>query len=278
VRSPLVLSLIPAMSKTQRDLGVLTLNVCSPSQARAERQLEWLSKRPEQVFVLTEMSDGVGSTLLVERLRSAGWNVQCREPQGGERGVLIASRVALGREVPAIVSYLPERVAAISIGTLEIIGVYAPSRDDSAEKVARKRRFLAELLTVVGARPASDTVLIGDLNIVERGQRSGDGTFREWEYELYEELPSLSWMDAYRVLHPDRVEYSWVGVDGVGHRFDHTFITGDLTDRLLRCEYVHETRETDLSDHSALHLELSGVEAAPIEVDESLSGEQPTLF
>ncbi len=46
-------------------LRVLTLNVASPSTARAERQLAWLSERPEQVLVLTELSSGAGSRLLL---------------------------------------------------------------------------------------------------------------------------------------------------------------------------------------------------------------------
>jgi exodeoxyribonuclease-3 len=259
-------------------LEILTLNVCSPSRARAERQLEWLAERPEQVLVLTETSDGTGTQLLDERLRSAGWEVRRPVPGEAERGVLIASRVALGAEGSPSATYLRERVESVSIGSLEVIGVYAPSRDDSAEKVARKRRFLAELLTVIGERPSRETVMIGDLNIVERGQRSSGGEFRDWEYELYEELPNLGWLDAYRALHPERVDYSWVDLEGRGYRFDHAFISGELRERLSRCEYLHETREVDLSDHSAMVIALTGVEHAELAVDESLAGRPPSLF
>jgi exodeoxyribonuclease-3 len=259
-------------------LRILTLNVCNPSRARAERQLQWLSGRPEQILVLSETSDAGGSELLAERLRSAGWEVRFPVPQTGERGVLVASRVALAAVPTMTVSYLPHRVAAVSIGTLEIIGVYAPSRDESAQKIARKRRFLAELLTVIGARPSVETVVIGDLNIVERGQRSLGGTFRDWEYELYEELPALGWLDAFRALHADRTESSWVDPDGVGFRFDHCFICGALANRLRRCDYLHETRETGLTDHSALTLELRADNLKPLDVSPSLDGAPPTLF
>jgi exodeoxyribonuclease-3 len=261
---------------TDETLTILTLNVYSPSPTRAERQLEWLSKRPEEIFVLTETSNGRGSELMVERLRSAGWMVAGRTPREHERGVLIASRVALGAS-DTTVDYLPERVATVTVGGLEIVGVYAPSRDDSAEKVARKRRFLAELLTVVGAGKARGRVLIGDLNVVERKGSTG-GVFRDWEYELYEELPNLGWLDAYRALHPDRVELSWVDGDGRGYRFDHAFITADMRERMLRCEYVHETREAELSDHSAMVVELKGIDRERLEVDQSLAEGPPSLF
>jgi exodeoxyribonuclease III len=261
----------------KESLTILTLNVCSPSVSRAEHQLEWLEERPEEVFVLTETSGGKGSEILADRLRSAGWAVAGGTPLGRERGVLIASRVALSAGETSVV-YLPERVMAVAIGRLEIIGVYTPSRDESAEKVARKRRFLAELLTVVGAGKVQDRVLIGDLNIVERGQHSAGGVFRDWEYELYDELPALGWLDAYRVLHPERVELSWVDGDGRGYRFDHTFITADLREQMLRCEYVHETREADLSDHSAMVIELTGVKFETLDIDQSLGAGPPSLF
>jgi exodeoxyribonuclease III len=258
-------------------LAVLTLNVCSPSRPRAERQLEWLDERPEQVFVLTEISGGGGSEFLAERMRSAGWAVSASSPRERERGVMVCSRVSLEPPSAPIASYLPERVEAVSLGGLELIGVYAPSRDESPEKVARKRRFLAELLTSIGAREPTATVLIGDLNIVERTNRAVDKVFQDWEYELYEELPSLGWLDAYRSLHPDRVELSWADGEGHGYRFDHAFVTADLRNCLLRCEYVHDTRDSDLSDHSAMVIELEDRPYQALDVNSSLAG-PPSLF
>ncbi|HET9164296.1 MAG TPA: endonuclease/exonuclease/phosphatase family protein [Solirubrobacterales bacterium] len=259
-------------------LSILTLNVCCPSVPRAERQLDWLGGRSEQIFVLTEVGAASGSALLAERLRAAGWAVRAPVPRDGERGVMICARVAIGEEHPPPVSYLRERAEAVSVGKIEMIGVYVPSRDDSPTKVARKRRFLTELLTALEERKSCSTVLIGDLNIVERSQRGVDRVFREWEYELYEELPNLGWLDGYRVLHPDRVEVSWADSEGQGFRFDHTFITEDLRDNLVRCEYLHETREGNLSDHSAMLIELDDVPFQELDVDSSLAAGEPSLF
>jgi exodeoxyribonuclease-3 len=266
------------MATVETGLAILTLNVCSPSTARAERQLEWLERREEQVFVLTEVSGGSGSGLIGERLRAAGWQLRAPQPRDGERGVMICSRVVIGDQRPAAVEYLRERAARVTVGEVDVIGVYAPSRDDSVERVARKRRFLSELLSALGQRGASTTVLVGDLNIVERSGRASDRLFQEWEYELYEELPRLGWLDAYRALHPDRVEMSWADGEGRGFRFDHSFITADLRERLERCEYLHETREEDLSDHSAMMLELGGIATSDLDVDTGLSGGPPSLF
>jgi exodeoxyribonuclease III len=258
-------------------LSVLTLNVCSPSLPRAERQLDWLDSRPEQIFVLTEIGVGAGSELLAERFRGSGWALRARRPSEGERGVMIASRVALGAETP-VDTYLPERVAVGQVGPLEVFGVYAPSRDDSAERIARKRRFLAELLTLLGERDPRSSVLIGDLNVVERSGRGSERGFQEWEYELYEALPRVGWLDAYRALHPDRVEVSWTDTEGRGHRFDHCLITADLRPALRRCEYIHETREGELSDHSAMVVEFSAIAAESLTVDPTLAPGPASLF
>lgn len=263
---------------TEESVAILTLNVCSPSKERAERVLEWLDERPEHVFVLSETSPGVGTKVLTERMRESGWEVRAPRPSEGERGVMICSRLALGPAPRPPASYLPERTEAVSVGGVELIGAYTPSRDDSPQKVARKRHFLSELLTVLGSRNPTRTVMIGDLNIVERSNRQVDKGFQEWEYELYEELPTLGWLDAYRALHPDRVEISWSDTEGRGYRFDHAFITSDLRSRLRRCEYLHETRETDLSDHSAMVIELESVAAESLEVDNSLGAGPPSLF
>jgi exodeoxyribonuclease-3 len=266
------------MGSEDGTVTILTLNVCSPSRPRAERQLDWLGERPEQVFVLTEIGVGQGSQMIADRLRGAGWTVRSATPGQGERGVMIASRLALGAERPSPTSYLPERTVEVTLGSLKLIGVYAPSRDESASKIARKRRFLAELLTTLAAREPTATVLIGDLNVVERSNRASDRTFQEWEYELYEDLPSIGWLDAYRALHPERVELSWTDTEGRGYRFDHCFTTGDLREYVRRCEYVHETRESELSDHSAMLLDLAIRAPKPLEVNSSLASGPPSLF
>src|SRR4029450_1991342 len=46
----------------------------------------------------------------------------------------------------------------------------------------------------------------------------------------------------------------------IGRRFDHAFCSPEF--KILRCEYLHEVRERNLSDHSALELEFA-LRAAP---------------
>jgi exodeoxyribonuclease-3 len=260
-------------------LGVLTLNVANPSAARAQRQLAWLSERPEQVLVLTETGSGAGSRLLLEHLASAGWDVRYGALQDRERGVAVAARLHAAPRDGDIVGYLPSRAEAVSFEQLDVVGVYVPSRDESAEKIERKRRFCQALSTFLTKRPARDAIIIGDLNVLEPVHRPHYGIFRDWEYRLYDEFLIRGFVDAYRLRHPNELEHSWVDYENRGYRFDHAFVSESLTERVRCCEYVHVPRERDLSDHSALVLELDWTHALEeLDVSESLTGEPPSLF
>lgn len=259
-------------------LGILTLNVGNPSTARAERQLEWLAERSDDIVVLTETSSTGGSQLLAKRLAGAGWDVRFPQPKGGERGVLVASRVQLEPRSGDLVPYLPARAEAVAVGDLDVIGLYVPSRDESLVKSERKQRFLSAVSQALAARPERGAVAIGDLNILEPTHRPRYAFFKDWEYAAYDEFLVQGWVDAYRLHHPDRMHYSWVSFDNDGFRFDHAFVTRALAERVLRCDYIHETRETELSDHSALTLEVVVSDVDVLAVDPSLSGEPPALF
>jgi exodeoxyribonuclease-3 len=195
------------------------MNVGNPSRQRAERQLEWLDQRDEDVLVLTETSASQGSDLLAARLSGVGWDVRYPLPDPGERGVLLASRARLLPRERDFVDYLPPRVEAATVagGALHIVGVYVPSRDASVTKTERKQRFVGALTAALDTRPSNPRVLIGDLNILEPDHRPRYPWFSDWEYALYEGLLAAGWLDAYRLTHPTGMEHSWIsrrGPDG----------------------------------------------------------------
>ncbi len=241
-------------------LQFLTANIGNPSVDRARRQLDWLASRPEHVLVLTETGPGPGSALLADRLTAAGWSVTWQLPTpAGERGVLLASRVAVepggcaGR-----VGYLPARAASLLLptaaGALEVIGLYVPSRDASTRKVLRKQQFCQGAMTAL-AGASTRVVVLGDLNVLEPDHQPRYRFFQAFEYDFYRHLTSrLGLVDAFRRLHPRRVEHSWIGRTGDGYRYDHALVGTSLAERVSRCVYLHQPRALRLSDHAALSL------------------------
>jgi exodeoxyribonuclease-3 len=266
-------------------MSLLTLNIANPSPERAERQLSWLAGRGEDVLILTETKDSAGCRLLANAFTTAGYHVTYPVPDNGDYGVMIASKAeARTDDFGSRVGYLPSRAAAIILaapaGPIHIIGAYAPSRDASAEKTERKRKWLDACLSALTSRPIGSAVFLGDLNVLEPGHQPHYPFFAPFEYDFYRQLTnSCDLVDAFRAQHPDTVEHSWVGRTGDGYRYDHAHCSPDLADKLLACDYVHQPRIDRLSDHSALSVRLA---VDPVEKlitsDPAAAHMPPTLF
>lgn len=98
-------------------------------------------------------------------------------------------------------------------------------------------------------------------------------------------------VDAFRHLHPQRVEHSWARRPELGYRYDHAHGSPRLLPLLQGCEYVHQTREalvdgSRLTDHSglAVHLAVSGTvplltsDPAMAAISQNKPKLEPTLF
>jgi exodeoxyribonuclease-3 len=182
------------------------------------------------------------------------------------------------------IGYLPARAAAVTVaipsGPIEIIGAYVPSRDASSDKTDRKRKWLHACITGLAARPAERTVFLGDLNILEPGHQPHYRFFAEFEYDFYRRLTTdCGLIDAFRAVHPDLVEHSWVGRTGDGYRYDHLHTSTDLTATVLDCTYIHQPRLDRLTDHSGLSARLA-IDPGPrlVTSDPATVSEPDTLF
>jgi exodeoxyribonuclease III len=253
-------------------LSLLTLNIGNPSVARARRQLAWLIRRDEQVLVLTETKASAGCRLLAEEFAAAGYAVHYPQPGPGEYGTMIVSTVPAKPDdgFGDRVGYLPSRAAAVILpapaGALRVIGLYVPARDATVGKTERKRTWLAAcdaaLAATIGELPA---IVLGDLNVLEPGHWPRYPFFAPFEYDFYGTLVGTHRLtDAFRHLHPDEAEYSWVGRVGDGYRYDHAFCCQSLSGYITACDYVHQPRDDKLSDHSALTMHLAIAPPAPL--------------
>jgi exodeoxyribonuclease-3 len=265
------------------DLSVLTLNIAAASLTKAQRQLDWLATRPEDIFALTETTAGDGSRHLADTFTTAGYHVLYPDHAPGERGIMIISKLATTPD-KLTTAYLPARAAGITIATtagpLRVLAAYVPSRDASPEKTARKQRWLGEFTQALTTTHQGSALLVGDLNVLEPDHQPHYRTFAPFEYDFYQALTSdHDLIDAYRHLHPSQIEHSWVGRTGDGYRYDHAHCTPDLTQHLVSCQYIHDTRTERLSDHSALTVRLTLTPTEPLLTsDPAEAASPPTLF
>jgi len=233
-------------------------NIANPSIERAKKQLLWLIKRSEDFFILTEVKNSKGCLFIKEYFQRLGYNVIFPKIEGNEYGVMLISKHILDASpFSKYIDYLPFRAASaqtkLSQGTLDIIGLYVPSRDRSIKKTERKRKFLTNVLYALKNAPKSELrIFLGDLNILEPSHIPHYSFFEQWEYDFYDNLIDNGLKDAFRHTNPDSQEYSWVGRTGDGYRYDHCFVSDNLLSKIRECYYLHEPRDIKLSDHSAI--------------------------
>jgi exodeoxyribonuclease III len=261
-------------------MKLLTLNVANPSPAKAQRQLLWLAERDDDLIVLTETGPGPGSLALADALAFAGYEICWERPPADERGVMIASRLRVVEASPRL-SYLPWRACAVRIADsgLLVAGAYVPSRDASDGKTTRKRRFIAELCGWLDTQwGAYDRLILGDFNVLDRQHVPRYPFFKEWEYSFFDTLKGWGLVDAFRLMHPDAHEYSWVDRSGSGYRYDHTFVEGAITNAVTTCSYIQTTRHDQLSDHAAMTMEIDVLGEVPRRLVGRVTSQQPVLF
>lgn len=254
-------------------ISLLSLNIGNPSLERAKRQCEWLIDRSEDVFVLTETKNSKGCSYIEEFFLQYGYDlfsigklsnfsVNFPKSQTGDLGVMIISKYPikvttnLFEKESIYFSRQAEVFISVEDTILSIVGLYVPSRDRKPEKIERKRKFINRCEKFFDETKNIKRIIMGDLNILDREHVPHYKSFFEWEYNFYDEFLRNGYVDVYKYCNPDMQDYSWVGRTNDGYRYDYCFVSEDLKKGLLNCEFLHETRSSKLTDHSAIMMEL----------------------
>ncbi len=247
----------PPSTQSKSTWNLLNWNVRNPSVTRAINQVKWIREVNPDVVLLTEAKSSRGTRYLSDRLQALQYNVHFEEPYVGGYGSLLASKYpfSINEMNPDIVEQFGSRVVPTKLSVtgqdIELIGVYVPNRRDEV-----KRRFLEYLLNYLGIFPIESLMFCGDLNVLEPDHIPHYSKFEDWEYGFYTSLEELGLVDAFRFLNSDQVEYSWVGRTGDEYRYDHIFVSEDLTCKVTLCKYLHKPRKDRLSDHSGMLIEF----------------------
>lgn len=195
-----------------------------------------------------------------------------------DRGVLIASRWPCTLLASPLDHVLPwsERLLSVrahtSTGDVELHNVYVPSVGGDNRSLSAKLLTLEQLYAHLAHTSTIPRILCGDFNLPQhetpdgtvitfaQTQRAGggysapqaEGKLRAHRAELriMGDLAAYDLVDVYRALHGyASTDASWQG-HTTGYRLDHLFAATSL--RAISCRYLHDLRERNLSDHSAL--------------------------
>lgn len=266
-------------------LSIITVNIQAAALPRAQALLRWLDQRNDDAVIVTETSHGPGTTHLLHQCQAAGL-VVLREPGvPGDRGCALISRHPIHTDPDLLAGIsLPGRAVAGTLASdppVTVIGVYVPSSDRAPAKVAKKQTFLATVLAALRTLPHRQErhlVVGGDYNVIGHDHQPRYRGFLGFEYDFLDTLTGeLGLLDAHQHLHPGVQEHSWIGRGGNGYRFDYLHTSPTLAAAIRTCTYLHEPRETGLSDHAAVTLGLA-VNPAPGTLQHTPLSTAGTLF
>jgi len=261
-------------------MKIISFNANGIRSAATKGFFDWLRMQDADVVCLQE-TKAQEDQLSDPMFRPDGHHCFYRDAttKKGYSGVAIYSRREPD-EVRTALGWAPfddeGRYVEARYGNLSVVSFYIPSGSSGEERQAFKFKVMDWLKPVLDGWLASgrDYVLCGDWNIVRSrndirnwtSNQKNSGCLppeRAWLNGMVADArgdetpaPKHGWLDSFRELKPDAVEYTWWSARGaarandVGWRIDYQLVTPSLRDRLRACSIAREPRFSDHAPYS----------------------------
>jgi len=227
----------------------VTLNVDHGGGTRVTEITTALLRHDPDVVVVTEFQVNEAGARLLRRLAVGGLTSQATShPPSGVETVAVASRLPVGGVREPLAGRDGHRVLEVELGSLTLGAVYFPL--GSATLAFWRDKFLALAATRI-ARPYC---FAGDWNTGRHQLDEAGATFSA--AREFETLTAAGWTDAWRVLHPQGRQYTWVSNRVEGFCVDHALLSPSLSPRLRAAVISEAERVPRITDHAALVVDL----------------------
>ncbi len=248
-------------------MRIISLNANGIRSAASKGVFDWLRTQHADVVCLQE-TKAQEDQLDDPMFRPDGHHCFYRDASSkkGYSGVAIYAR----REPDAVLTELgwdafdsEGRYIEARFGNLSVVSLYVPSGSSGDERQQFKFKVMEWLMPIFDAWLASgrDYILCGDWNIVHtekdirnwRSNQKNSGCLPEERAWLDRLFQQRGWVDSFRVLKPDAVEYTWwsnrgqARANNVGWRIDYQIVSPALRARLAGCSIYRDQR---FSDHA----------------------------
>lgn len=239
------------------------------SRRMPEIVLVLLSHKPD-LILLSEYRTTIGGQIRGILADHGLEHQQTSLPARHKNGLMWASRFVLDRaEQPGPTAHgLSSRWLDVRVAghDLHLTGVHIP---DDSRPTARAVCWQWMVASAKLNREKSH-IFIGDFNTGRHGLDEAGRTFTCTSQ--LGAVCTLGYVDAFRVFAPNKREWTWHAPAGShvkpantasssGFRLDTALVSQRAAPRLVRAEYVHSVRETGVSDHSAMIIDLAPAEA-----------------
>ncbi len=158
------------------------------------------------------------------------------------------------------------RVITLEYPDFYLVTVYTPNSQEGLARLDYRMRWEEDFLDYLkNLEKTHPVVVCGDLNVAHeeidlknpKTNRKNAG-FTDQERERFSRLLEKGFIDTYRFLYPEKVEYSWWSYrfrareKNAGWRIDYFLISEGLKDRL---------------EDAVIHTEVPGSDHCPVELD-----------
>ncbi len=247
-------------------MKIISLNVNGLRSAANKGLASWLIEQDADVICLQEIR--IQDHQVPADIQALSQYYQYYQPaqKKGYSGVGILTKIK-----PLNIQYGlngpdPEgRYLAIDLGSVVIASLYLPSGSSGPERQAQKFSFMKALMPVFDHMAQTDKpyILCGDWNIAHtkmdiknwQSNQKNSGFLPEERQWLSDILEKYAFIDAFRHLYPDKIDYSWWSnranayANNVGWRIDYQIISKALSRHLVSFEIP---RTPKFSDHAPL--------------------------
>jgi len=227
-------------------LKILSWNIRQGGGSRIKGILKSIKEVNPHIIGLSEWRNNAAGLEMRIALLRMGYLYQFVPPTTTANAVFLASKYAFsGLLCSEADANFPNNIVMGKFDAFDLYVVYLPHK---------KRHSLFPYLIERVKQSNRSTIIVGDYNTGHNGIDQKGNSF--WYTDDLEELESSGMKDAFRMVHGNAEIYSWYSHQGNGYRYDHSYISEDLTDLIANCEYLHTFREEGISDHSPMLLSL----------------------
>lgn len=231
-------------------MRIVSWNILQGGGKRIHGICDALTSFEADLLVLQEYRHGKTSDQLIDTVSNLGLTYQhSKSPSARKNCLLIASRVPMnctpwGKSLDASLAIR----TSIEIGhqTILLFVGHLPHKKAQVP-------YWNTLLDSAGTLE-SMSMIVGDLNCGIPFEDSDTKTFDNTH--LFQSLFKQGWIDSWRSRNQSGREFSWISPRGNGYRYDHCLSSSELNSKIELIEYDHSVRESGLSDHSALVIDL----------------------